>query len=748
MVPPEMSSLVWAVGLPDNKSGTVLEALQDIIAYCKSMNLPVLRFHSDKSMEFFAHSTRRWLKSQGLRMTSSEGGVPETNGAAERTVRWVKQRARVLLHGARLPPDLWPYAASTAAVQQRARALGFEAQLAAPFGSRVHVRQKAYDEKGTVLRPDNLRVQWLEGRYLGLSDVLSRGHLIYVEGEKSMFFHTLHVRPHLVDPGPPEEEFAVDLVPRRIRRKRPPDAVMAELALGLSTKGDASSDFSRAASLLLEACGRLREDQPRYRGVLATKKEIWVQGLEEDERWLTQLMVAMMAQAFPDGKFATIGFSDDVDGESHLMDIQDVGDEVYVLPLKMPKDGGHLWIELWEGDVVTGSISRVVDRHGVGHFGCGCVHRLKEHVPFSFNPRRRHYTTPWEGKRTLLSAYSSGAEDFISEGDRKKLEDNGFPTYSIKENYYPKVHMMKINSGIDRELVNEFEGTEHGNVGEHSRTVNITVELDEDERFTRFSSAFCDVLFVVSPDGQAEMEEDMKVMVRSCMLDGGGASMKKNEVTFTRNVEGLLEELQAPLAIVHTVHPGEVEQYFERWRKVIIKEIDAIAHATVILPEGSELRQEWLAKEGRQVLPMKLVYTVKPPAANEDGEYEAWFKRKARIVICGNLAEEDTVCMLAPPLRKLYELDWSTQASMVGWRECWTSRQLSCRRRWTRWKEPPLSLRFLLKYLRDMALYLLGACGAYHMLCTAYASRRVCGVRTGILQWRTWRSTWMSGLAA
>ena len=110
MVPPEMSSLVWAVGLADNKSGTILEAFQDISSYCKSLNLPILRFHSDKSMEFYSHSTRRWLKGQGLRMTSSEGGVPETNGEAERTVRWVKQCARVLLHGARLPPDLWPYA--------------------------------------------------------------------------------------------------------------------------------------------------------------------------------------------------------------------------------------------------------------------------------------------------------------------------------------------------------------------------------------------------------------------------------------------------------------------------------------------------------------------------------------------------------------------------------------------------------------------------------------------------------------
>ena len=260
-------------------------------------------------------------------------------------------------YGARLPPDLWPYVAATAAVQQRAKALGFEARLAAPFGSRVHERQEAYDERGTVLRPDTLRVQWLEGRYLALSDVLPRRHLIYVEAEKPMFFHTLHVRPHLVDPGPPEEELTVDLVPRRIRGKRPADAVVAELTVGCSTNGDVPLEFSRAASLLMEACGRLREDQPRYRGVLATEKDTWVQGLEEDEQWLTQLTVATMAQAFPNGKFATVGFSHDMDGGSHLMDIQDVGDEVYVLPLKMPKDvtcGSSYGKVMWLPEVSRG----------------------------------------------------------------------------------------------------------------------------------------------------------------------------------------------------------------------------------------------------------------------------------------------------------------------------------------------------------------------------------------------------------
>ena len=87
-------TLVWTMALPDNKSPTVLEAIHDVYYHARSLNIPILRFHSDKSLEFYAKATRRWIKMNGMRMTASEGGVPQSNGLAERTVRWAKQKAR------------------------------------------------------------------------------------------------------------------------------------------------------------------------------------------------------------------------------------------------------------------------------------------------------------------------------------------------------------------------------------------------------------------------------------------------------------------------------------------------------------------------------------------------------------------------------------------------------------------------------------------------------------------------------
>ena len=120
----------------------MLEAIQDVVLYCQAMNIPVLRFHSDRGMEFRAKATQQWLKGQGIRVTTSEAGVHQTNGAAESTVRWIKQRARTLLLSAGLPQHLWSTAITTAATMQRSDVLGFEPLLAAPYGSKGYGPQE------------------------------------------------------------------------------------------------------------------------------------------------------------------------------------------------------------------------------------------------------------------------------------------------------------------------------------------------------------------------------------------------------------------------------------------------------------------------------------------------------------------------------------------------------------------------------------------------------------------------------
>ena len=223
--PPDMSFLTFAVALPNNRSNTVKQALQDIVMYLQMHGMPVYRFHSDKG-EFFSNNFRAWLRDMGIFGTWSEPSVPQSNGHAESTVRWIKDRTRTLLRSASLPVKLWPVAAAMAAAEQRAKVLSWKSKLVAPFGATVYLRKKAFDKYGPLRRENGLDSKWYKGRYVGLSTIVSNGHLVYIPGndeEKEKFLHTLHVRADLIEPNPPDVQLVGDDVPkprRRITSKR------------------------------------------------------------------------------------------------------------------------------------------------------------------------------------------------------------------------------------------------------------------------------------------------------------------------------------------------------------------------------------------------------------------------------------------------------------------------------------------------------------------------------------------------
>ena len=122
-----------------------------------------------------------------------------------------------------------------------------------------------------------------------------------------------------------------------------------------------------------------------------------------------------------------------------------------------------------------------------------------------------------------------------------------------------------------------------------------------------------------------------------------------------RGVEPLLESLAGPLKVVFTVALDEVKQYDTRWVEAIHKEAGALIKAKALVPISQE-EQRALEASGRLVvLPAKGVFIVKPPdvekLTDENGcdlppGSPEFFKRKARLVICGNFqgkqAKEDS----------------------------------------------------------------------------------------------------------
>ena len=201
---PKAIYLLFAEPLLNDKGPTIASAIQSIVLYLQSLNIPVLRFHSDRAAQLTARPLVQWLHQQAIRTSTSTPGVPQGNGAAESAVKELKLWTRKILSTSGLEKPFWPVAAKAVASIQRARVLRQVPKMIASFGSKVLVKKRRYAASGALIRLE-FEERWSEGLYLGLSDQVADGHLVYVDGT---FTHTRSVRDKakLVDAGEHQQD--------------------------------------------------------------------------------------------------------------------------------------------------------------------------------------------------------------------------------------------------------------------------------------------------------------------------------------------------------------------------------------------------------------------------------------------------------------------------------------------------------------------------------------------------------------
>ena len=320
-ISPDMTYLIFAAPLPNSQSATVKRAVQDVALCLQMHGFPIYRFHADKG-EFFNHGFRNWLREQGIYATWSEPSIPQGNGHAESTVRWGKDRIRTLLGSTSLPIRLWPTAATAAAAEQRARVLRWKSILAAPYGATVHLRKKGFDKAGPLQREHGLESKWMVGKNVGLSTILHHGHLVYVPGGKDdaeKFYHTMHVRPNLVDPGGPETEMRADMVPKPRRRMsaktdqgavemrkiaRSPEEVQSRATTG-AEEALASWDKDKALELVEELAKAGFYEKKKF-GVYQHGGMVGAMDGMVQYPALTKVLVRLVVERIPEAAFTSV----------------------------------------------------------------------------------------------------------------------------------------------------------------------------------------------------------------------------------------------------------------------------------------------------------------------------------------------------------------------------------------------------------------------------------------------------------
>ena len=110
---------------------------------------------------------------------------------------------------------------------------------------------------------------------------------------------------------------------------------------------------------------------------------------------------------------------------------------------------------------------------------------------------------------------------------------------------------------------------------------------------------------------------------------------KVDDSLYTEDVEGILSGLTSHLRVVYTVSPAEVRSFLERWIPAARTEVEALTNMKAIKRLNGQDAMDAAKVQGVQILPAKAVFTVKPEVGDK------WFKRKCRVVGCGNYETKD-----------------------------------------------------------------------------------------------------------
>ena len=146
----EMKFLTFAVPLTSRHGSEITRALSLIYVRLRSMNLPVVRCHSDRAKEFISRGVQQWMLNRDILHTFSAGDEAAGCGQIENLVNVLKGRSRVLMKAAKCERSLWPLAVRFAAEQRMREALstmGIRLPVLIPFGASASAKVKRWHRR-------------------------------------------------------------------------------------------------------------------------------------------------------------------------------------------------------------------------------------------------------------------------------------------------------------------------------------------------------------------------------------------------------------------------------------------------------------------------------------------------------------------------------------------------------------------------------------------------------------------------
>ncbi|OLP77777.1 Copia protein [Symbiodinium microadriaticum] len=495
---------------------------------------------------------------------------------------------------------------------------------APPSSSGLSTKEKEL-EQAMIREASKVKINWL---LIARSEDAVNPNTNVIDEEETLDYEPSYAGLH--DPGLPEEELVVGARPkRRLKEKTPFEDVelrrvhvseeeVVTMAVTTAAQYLDAWDHEEARQLVINLADRGFFDDRKF-GVFRHGGTIgWMTGFEQFPD-LSRLLARLVLEVEPTATFTSIWVSHNSQRPLHQDLNNDEWTYNYVIPLQCPQEGGELWTELRPGDRVCGPISmRPVggDRQVYGQ-----EHSLQVGKCICFSPRRLHEVREWKGSRTMLIAYPPQCLGKLNYKDIKTLDEHGFPP--------PLSQLPEAFGGQPQAYLSAMEPHEQQSLNSMplpSLNELVFPELEEEDW----------EVYLDLEDGEVMLGGEFGLNI-----DGVRPQVAKTEVSYTANVEQILQQLTSPLEVTYTVDPREVLQSLPLWEPAIRKEVGGVEIAIQrLLPDTAE-RSAWLSKPGIQRLPTKFVFTVKPNDKAIPTDPTTWWKRKARLVACGNYAQSD-----------------------------------------------------------------------------------------------------------
>ena len=373
-----------------------------------------------------------------------------------------------------------------------------------------------------------------------------------------------------------------------------------------------------------------------------------VSGLRDGAKRLpnvTRFLTKFAREVMGAEQFATVVIQRNGGGRAHRDFHNYVGSRNWLCPLTSFQEGG-LWTEFEDEESVKPEDVVVTKEVKPGVEIKGKIIETERGKAFSFDPMRWHEVQPHRGERVMMIAYTPRLSN-LSKMEYDYLKDLGFLPFGEEESDLKQGEVScdpfleDGDSERDEHVrssslisLNEAHCQLLEDLQERGQSLRLLLEeerlLAEDLRQTgnlveEEAVRVQECIAQMYTRASQRLSACDQAMLKVCLK----AAAEPNEPDY----EQLLELLEGDLQVVHTVPLSQVKPVVGRWHAAIRKELDNLINGGT-LEEISREEVRRLEKQGvLRLVPSKSVFTLKPPGGG-DGK----FKRKYRLVLCGNFA--------------------------------------------------------------------------------------------------------------